>query len=96
VDNCSLGSLDFAKPKLSIMWTEEFVPEFVRIQLQALHHFKIDVANSNSYPKHEILTAYFKGVRLSNGKLISPSSAKYLATYCRRVERMSGGNRQNG
>jgi hypothetical protein len=85
---------DFPKPSLTVMWSEANVPEHVRIQLQALHHFKIDVTKPDSFPKHEILEAHFSTVRLSNGKLISPSSAKYLATYCRPVERMSGGNRK--
>jgi hypothetical protein len=79
------------RPPLTVWWSEERVSEYVRIQLRAFHHFKIDPTNLNSYPKHAELKTYFEGVRLSNGQLISPNQATYLATFCRPVDAMKRG-----
>jgi hypothetical protein len=77
-------------------WSEGHVPEFVRVLLQALHKFKIDATDRNTWPKHdEDLVPHFESVRLSNGRLISPSQAKYLATFVLPVDAMTGGRKTN-
>src|SRR5262249_13838916 len=81
----SLGSPGFAKPKM-----KEY-PEFVSILLKAVEHFGID-ASAGVYPGVKTLKAYFVPQRLSNGLLISPRAAGYLATFCRGVPGMKGGH----
>lgn len=83
----SLGSPDFATPRLT---TTDF-PEFIAIMLEAVSRFGIN-ARAGTYPKHEELAAYFVTRRLSDGQLISPRQAKLMATFCRPVGAMKGGN----
>ena len=83
----ALGAPDFGQPELF----EYVLPEFVKVQLEAVVHFKID-ARAGKYPKHEQLAAWFTTRRLSDGRLISPRQANTLATYCRPVGAMKGGN----
>jgi hypothetical protein len=87
----SLGAPDFATPRLA---TTDF-PEFIAVMLEAVWHFKID-AKTNRYPKAEELVAYFITRRLSDGRLISPRQARALATFCRPVGAMKGGNSKPG
>jgi hypothetical protein len=90
-----LEALDpLPKPPLTVAWLEANVPEYVAIQLRALHHFKIDGRNLNSYPKQGELLAYFKSVRLSNGKFIAPTDARHLAMHCRPAKAKDGGRPQ--
>jgi hypothetical protein len=85
----TLGAPDFATPSL----TTTNIPEFVALQHEAIRHFRID-AEAGRYPKLQELVAYFKTRRLSDGKLVSSNLARYLATFCRPVGAMSGGNRR--
>jgi hypothetical protein len=87
----SLGAPDFATPPLA---TTDF-PEFVAIMLEAVWHFGID-AKTGKYPKHEELVAYFMTRRLSDGRQISARQAYALATHCRPVGAMKGGNSKPG
>jgi hypothetical protein len=87
----ALGSPDFATPQLT---TTDF-PEYVAILLEAVWHFEID-KKAGKYPKHEELAAYFVTRRLSDGRLISPRQAHALATFCRPVGAMKGGNSKRG
>jgi hypothetical protein len=87
----ALGSPDFATPRLT---TTDF-PEYVAILLEAVWHFKID-KKAGKYPKHEELVAYFVTRRLSDGRLISVRQAHALATFCRPVGAMKGGNSKRG
>ena len=86
-EHFSLGSPDFAKPPLT---TTDF-PEFIAIMLEAVHRFGIN-AKAGKYPKHEELAAYFVTRRLSDGSPISPRQANALATFCRPIGAMKGGN----
>jgi hypothetical protein len=85
----SISSLDFAQPQIKVT---DF-PEFIAMQLAAVFHFRID-AKAGVYPKHEELVNYFKKQRLSDGRQVSPNQAKYLATFCRPVAAMMGGNKK--
>jgi hypothetical protein len=85
----SLGSLDFGKPRM-----KEY-PEFISILLKAVEHFDID-ASGGRYPKKDELVNYFMQHRLSDGRLISPRLAKYLATFCRPVSALKGGINRRG
>jgi hypothetical protein len=85
----SLGSPEFARPK-----AKEY-PEFISILLKAVEHFGID-ASAGVYPKHGVLKAYFLRQRLSDGSLISDHHAGALATFCRSVPAMKGGNTSRG
>jgi hypothetical protein len=87
-EHFSLGSPDFATPAPPT--TTDF-PEFIAIMLEAVWHFEIN-ARAGTYPKHEDLAAYFETRRLSDGRLISPRQADALATFCRPVRAMKGGN----
>jgi len=80
-----------------MLWTEEGVPEFVAVQLRALKHFiglgQYEPAKG-LWPKKAELLEYFKQQRLSNGTFISKRKAFDLATNCRTVDAMKGGNRK--
>jgi len=91
VENYTLKTPRFAQPAARHMWLEENVPEFVAILLQAVHHFKID-GKTGVYPKHHVAMSYFLSRRLSDGRYITPRQARALATFCRPVKAMSGGN----
>ena len=68
------------------------IPEFISIAHEAIRHFRISVS-ANSYPKKEELVEYFQRRRLSNGTVISRHQADSLATFCRPVQAMKGGNK---
>ena len=68
------------------------IPEFISIAHEAIRHFQISVS-ANSYPKKEVLVEYFERRRLSNGTVISRHQADSLATFCRPVQAMKGGNK---
>jgi hypothetical protein len=82
-----LGSPEFAQPK-----AKEY-PEFISILLKAVEHFDID-ASAGRYPKKDELVRYFRSHRLSTGAFISRNMAEALATCCRSVEAMVGGNKK--
>jgi hypothetical protein len=71
---------------------EDF-PEFISILHEAVRHFRISVS-ANSYPKKKDLVEHFQRHRLSNGTPISPHQADSLATFCRPVQAMKGGNKK--
>jgi hypothetical protein len=91
VDDSSPWALP--KPALTQLWREEVMPEFVRVQLQMVHHIAME-SQKGRHLKHEEIAALFETKRLSNGRLISPNQAKMLATFCRPVEAMTGGNKK--
>jgi len=82
----ALGSPEFTRPK-----AKEY-PEFISILLRAVEDLGID-ASAGVYPKKDELVRYFRDHRLSNGAFISRNMAEALATCCRSVEAMVGGNR---
>jgi hypothetical protein len=59
--------------------------------MQAHDDLKINPA-AGVYPGVKEAKAYFMGLRLSNGALISPRSAEKLASFCRPVVGMRGGS----
>jgi hypothetical protein len=85
---------DFPKPPLTQLWPEPNLPEFVSIQLRMVHHIAMEAKEGRHLKKEEIV-ALFQTQRLSNGRLISENQAKMLATFCRPVEAMTGGNKRN-
>ena len=68
------------------------IPEFISIAHEAIRHFRISVS-ANSYPKKGELVEFFQRRRLSNGTFISRHQAESLATFCRPVQAMKGGNK---
>lgn|SRR5262249_53162665 len=84
---------DLPKPALKQLWVEENMPELIRIQLQVFHLIKLEEEAGRTFKK-DAVEALFKGIRLSNGRPISPSHAFWLATNCRPVGEMLGGNKQ--
>ena len=92
-----LGGLDFAKPALTAMWSETNVPEFIALEMQAMHHFSklglLDKATGR-YPKRDDVVAYYKQQRLSDGTFISPRRARELAPNLRPVAARKGGNQK--
>jgi hypothetical protein len=83
------------RPALSVMWPEEMNPEFVQLLHRALHHFaQLGLYNPKTRQfrtKKSIIEAYFKEQRLSNGEMVSPTKAEYLAMFCLPVKRLKGG-----
>jgi hypothetical protein len=86
--NLAVGSPGIGQPSASY-------PEFVVMMLEAVRHFRIN-APAGEYPKKEDLVSWFKGRRLSSGNYVSPSQAEHLATFCRPVVAMKGGNKKVG
>jgi hypothetical protein len=78
---------------VSIQAPVDYLPEFISIAHEAIRHFGIRLS-ANSYPKKEELVKYFQGRRLSNGTFISRHQAQSLATFCRPVQAMMGGNKK--
>jgi len=60
--------------------------------MRAHDDLKINPA-AGVYPKLEEAKSYFMKQRLSDGRLISARSAEKLASYCRPVSGMKGGNK---
>jgi len=77
---------------VSIQGRVDDLPEFISIAHEAIRYFRISVS-ANSYPKKEELVQYFQRHRLSNGTFISRHQAQSLATFCRPVQAMMGGNK---
>ena len=89
-----IGTLNVTEEsdKVSIQARVDDLPEFISIAHEAIRHFQISVS-ANSYPKKEVLVEYFQRRRLSNGTVISRHQADSLATFCRPVQAMKGGNK---
>jgi hypothetical protein len=63
---------------------------FMVLMLTAVRHFKI---GEQQWPKKHELEEYFCAQELPDGRPISPNQARYLATFCRPLAAMSGGNK---
>ena len=68
-----------------------YVSPYMQLMLDAVRHFKI---GAGSWPKKEELEEYFRGQKLPDGSSISANHARYLATFCRPLAAMSGGNKK--
>ena len=90
-----IGTLNVTEEsdKVSIQGRVDDLPEFISIAHEAIRHFRISVS-ANSYPKKGELVEFLKRRRLSNGTLISRHHAETLATFCRPVQAMKGGNKR--
>jgi hypothetical protein len=88
-----IGTLNVTEEsdKVSIQARVDDLPEFISIAHEAIRHFRV---SANSYPKKEGLVEYFQRCRLSNGTFISRHQADSLATFCRPVQAMKGGNKK--
>jgi hypothetical protein len=85
------------KPALTVTWSEANVPEFIAIEMRAMHHFsKLGLLDRDAgrYPKRDDVIDYYKQQRLSDGSLISPRRARELAPNLRPVEARKGGNQK--
>ena len=68
-----------------------YVSPYMQLMLDAVRHFKI---GAGSWPKKEELEEHFRAQKLPDGKPISANHARYLATFCRPLAAMSGGNKK--
>src|SRR5262245_9036068 len=96
-EDAYLTGLAAARPPLTVTWSEASVPEFIAIELRAIHHFsKLGLLDrkTNRYPKRDDVVEYYKQQRLSDGSLISPRRARELAPNLRPVEARKGGNQK--
>lgn len=93
VDPADEGPLDNARTAEAQMSNDEndYLPEFIELMLAALDHFGI---TSSKYPKKEELVEWFSSQKLPNGENVSPRLADSLATFCRPLNAMKGGNKR--
>jgi hypothetical protein len=66
-----------------------YLSPFMVLMLAAVKHFQI---SEDRWPKKEPLEEYFRAQKLPDGTPISPNHARTLATFCRPLAAMSGGN----
>jgi hypothetical protein len=69
-----------------------YLPPFMVLMLAAIRRFNI--GEETPWPKKSELEQYFRAQRLPDGKPISLNQASYLATFCRPLAAMSGGNKR--
>lgn len=67
-----------------------YLSPFMRMMSDAIRHFEI---REGHWPKKKELEEYFREQKLPDGTPVSPNQASYLATFCRPLEAMSGGNK---
>jgi hypothetical protein len=84
---------DLPKPALTQYWSEENLGEFGMLIARMRHHVAME-AKEGRCLNHDDLVPLFEALRLSNGKKISNNQAKKLATFCRSVKDMDGGNKK--
>ena len=96
VEGAAITGPAAGRPKLTIWWSEDKVPEFMKLQFRALHHF----AQLGSYdPETQLfyntrksaIEEFFRAHRLSNGKSVGVTKAGFLAMFCLPVDRLDGG-----
>jgi hypothetical protein len=66
-----------------------YLSPFMVLMLEAVRRFEI---NEQRWPKKEELEEYFRAQKLPDGTPISLNHARLLATFCRPLAAMSGGN----
>src|SRR5262249_5484865 len=90
-----IGAAAAAKPRLTVWWSEDRVPEFIALLLQALHHFAqqglYDPETKKFFIKKDVLIDYFQEQVLSNGDKVGRTKAEFLAMFCRPTGRLEGG-----
>ena len=80
-----LSPLDLAKPKLSIMWTEEQLGEWLVLAAQVRTYFAIEAARRGRRIKWKERVEYIKTLAAPAGspwKNVSGNIAETLATTC--------------
>jgi hypothetical protein len=89
------GPAAAARPPLTVWWSEDMVPEFIALQLRALHHFAqqglYNPKTRRFCTKKGVIKEFFKGRQLSNGSKIGDRKANFLAMFCLPVDRLDGG-----
>jgi hypothetical protein len=70
---------------------EVYLPPFMVLMLAAVRHFNI---SEQCWPKKPELEQYFRAQKLPDGSPISSNQARCLATLCRPLAAMSGGNKR--
>jgi hypothetical protein len=70
-----------------------YLSPFIELMLKAIKHFKI---NKQHVPVKKQLEAWFLAQELPDGKSISRNQARNLATFCRPIEAIRGGNSKRG
>ena len=68
-----------------------YVSPYIQLMLDAVRRFEI---NEKNWPKKEELEEHFRAQKLPDGTPISANQARYLATFCRPLAAMSGGNKK--
>jgi hypothetical protein len=63
---------------------------FMQLMCEAIHHFNI---SEQRWPKKDEMERYFCAQKLPDGTPISRNQARYLASFCRPLAAMSGGNK---
>jgi hypothetical protein len=67
-----------------------YLSPFVVLMMAAVRHFEI---SERRWPKKEALEQYFRAQKLPGGRPVSPHQARHLATFCRPLAALRGGNK---
>jgi hypothetical protein len=67
-----------------------YLSPFMVLMLVAVQHFEI---GEQRWPKKEALEQYFRAQKLPDGTPVSPHQARHLATFCRPLAALRGGNK---
>jgi hypothetical protein len=70
-----------------------YLSSFMQLMLEAVQHFEI---SEERWPKKEELEQYFTAQKLPDGTPVSAAQASYLATFCRPLAALRGGNKAAG
>jgi hypothetical protein len=70
-----------------------YLSPFMELMATAIRHFEI---SEDNWPKKQLLVNYFCTQKLPDGKPITHNQARNLATFCRPLAAMSGGNSKEG
>ena len=77
------------EPKPARMTNGVYLPPFMALMQEAVRELNI---SEQSWPKKKELEKHFCAQKLPDGTPVSPTQARYLATFCRPLEALRGGN----
>jgi hypothetical protein len=80
-----------SQPETLVVATPQkpYITPFLTLMIDAIEHFGI---TEHHWPKKEELAEYFRNSKLPGNVSISNSQANMMATFCRPLDAMEGGN----
>jgi hypothetical protein len=70
-----------------------YLSPFMGLMAAAIQHFEI---SEDHFPKKKVVEKYFLAQKLQDGRRITANQAKNLASFCRPLRAMIGGNSKRG